>query len=373
MDWDEPLHKEFIIFVKSFITYLAFRFHKSGLHFESIKDFIVDILMVRRGANTSLFVHIGVLALALSVLLGGGIILSSSVVSGSYPGVPANPLLVASSSLEGEETGVIASAITPVTIISDKPRDKIEEDEVREGDTISSIAKEWAVTEETILWENNLSAKSTISPDDKLKILPVSGVAHKVVSGDTIYSVAKKYQPNAQAILDFPFNDVGEDLALKTADILIVPDGAPMERAKPAPTQYLASEQLNFPVEDFGSAQFSWPSSGDLSQYFSWYHPAIDISNLGGGPIRASDSGTVTVAGWPDGSGYGNRVIIDHGNGYTTLYAHMSSVYVRSGQTVSKGSVIGAMGSTGRSTGVHVHLEIRKNGTALNPLSILGK
>src|SRR3990167_11546813 len=106
MDWDEPLHKEFIIFVKSFITYLAFRFHKSGLHFESIKDFIVDLLMVRRGANTSLFVHIGVLALALSVLLGGGIILSSSVVSGSYPGVPANPLL-ASFSSEGEETGVI--------------------------------------------------------------------------------------------------------------------------------------------------------------------------------------------------------------------------------------------------------------------------
>jgi len=104
-----------------------------------------------------------------------------------------------------------------------------------------------------------------------------------------------------------------------------------------------------------------------------WYHPALDISNLGGGPIAASDSGTVTVAGWPDNSGYGNRVIVDHGNGYTTLYAHMSAIYVVPGQRVGKGEVLGAMGSTGRSSGTHLHLEIRQNGVALNPLSILGQ
>ena len=206
-----------------------------------------------------------------------------------------------------------------------------------------------------------------------MKILPVSGVAHTVVSGDSIYSVAKKYQANAQAILNFPFNDVGEDFQLASGTVLIVPEGAPPAAPKPAPTQYLASEKQNITVEELGSAQFIWPASGGISQYFSWYHPAIDISNLGGGPIRASDSGTVTVAGWSDNYGYGNRVIIDHGNGYTTQYSHLSAIYVTGGQKISKGETLGAMGSTGRSTGVHVDFIIRKGGTALNPLSILSK
>ena len=371
MDHD-PLYREFVEFVKALFSYTSHRLHMTGLSFEKVKNLVVDLLMVRRGANTSLFVHGSILALALVVLVGGGVILSSSVVSGSYPGIPANPL-VAGATSAGQDVGVISSAITPVTVISEKPRDKAVEYEVKSGDTISSIAQVYGVSEETIFWENDLKKTSQIEEGDNLRILPVSGVAHTVVAGDTIYSIAKKYQANAQAILDFPFNDVSDDFQVATGEVLIVPDGAPPAAPKPAPTQYLASEKQNISISDLGSAQFAWPASGDLSQYFSWYHPAIDISNLGGGPIRASDSGTVTVAGWPDSSGYGNRVLVDHGNGYSTLYAHMSAIYVKAGQTVSKGSVIGAMGSTGRSSGVHLHLEIRKNGAVLNPLSILGK
>lgn len=371
MDHD-PIYKEFVDFVKSFISYLTFRIVRAGLNFEKVKDAIVDILMVKRGVNTSLFVHGSILSLAVVVLVGGGILLSTSVISGSYPGVPANPL-VAGASTGGGDFGVITSTITPVTIISDKPRDEVIQYEVREGDTVSLVASEYGVSEETIFWENDLDEKSLIEPGEKIRILPVSGVAHKVVSGDTIYSIAKKYRANAQAILDFPFNDVGQDFQLASGDVIIVPDGAPPEAPKPLPTQYLASEKQNVTVDDLGTTQFAWPASGDLAQYFAWYHPAIDISNLGGGSIRASDSGTVTVAGFVDGSGYGNRVIIDHGNGYTTLYAHLSANYVVVGQKVAKGEVIGAMGSTGRSSGVHLHLEIRRDGTALNPLSILGK
>src|SRR3989338_11280431 len=122
MDW-EPLHKEFIVFIKEFSGWIGFRLQAGGLHFESLKNFIVDILMVRRGANTSLFIHLGILALAFSVLLGGGVLLSNSVVSGSYPGVPANPLVAASS--ESGSGAVVSAAITPITIISDKPRDKV--------------------------------------------------------------------------------------------------------------------------------------------------------------------------------------------------------------------------------------------------------
>lgn len=367
----EPIYREFVNFIGSIGSYAVRRLTHAGLNFEKIKDFVVDVLLARRGANTSIFIHGSIVVLAIVVLVGGGVFSNNSVVSGSYPGIPANPLVAGASTDAG--SSVISSSITPVTIVSDKPRDKILNYEVKEGETISSVATDFGISESTILWENDLTSASQIKAGQKLKILPVSGVAHKVAGGDTIYSVAKKYQANAQAIIDFPFNDVGDDFQLSTGQVLIVPDGAPPEKPKPAPTQYLASGQQNLPIESLGSAQFIWPAAGQLAQYFSWYHPGLDISNLAGGPIHASDSGTVIVAGWPDNQGYGNRVIIDHGNGFTTLYAHMSAIYVSVGQKVSKGDVLGMMGSTGRSTGVHLHIEIRKNGQALNPLSLLGK
>src|SRR3989344_291962 len=369
MDHD-PIHKEFIAYLSAFASYLTSRIRRTGLNFEGIKNIVVDTLLVRRGANTSLFIHFSILGLAITVLVSGGVLSSTSVISGSYPGVPANPL-VAGASDDVSTAGVISSSITPVTVISDKPRDKTVEYEVKSGETVSSIAKDFGVSEETVLWANDLVATSQIKEGQKLEILPVSGIAHKVEGGDTIYSLAKKYRASAQAILDFPFNDVGDDFVLLTGQTLIVPDGAPPEKPKPAPTQYLARE--NIPVADLGTAQFIWPASGGISQYFSWYHPAIDISNLGGGPIRASDSGTVTVAGWPDNYGYGNRVEVDHGNGYTTQYSHLSAIYVTVGQKVSKGDVLGAMGSTGRSTGTHLDFRIYKDVVVLNPLSILGK
>ena len=360
---------ELIDFIKSLVFHLKIRTHQSGLFFEKIKNIVVDLLLWRRGANTPLFLHISIIALSLAVLVTGGVISSTRIVSGSYPGVAVNPLVAGATS--EAESGVITSTITPVTIISDKPRDKTVEYEVKSGDTVEAIAQEYQVSENTILWENNLHSSSTLKEGQKLKVLPVSGVAHKVASGDTIYSVAKKYQANAQAIIDFPFNDIGDDFALSTDQILVVPDGAPPEKPKPAPTQYLA--RANIPVEALGTAGFNWPASGGIVQYFAWYHPGIDISNLGGGPILASDSGTVVVAGWPDNYGYGNRVEIDHGNGYMTRYAHLSAIYVSPGQQVAKGDVIGAMGSTGRSSGVHLHFEVHKDGTALNPPGLLGR
>lgn len=371
MDYD-PIQKEFILFIKALANYVSFRLQHWGLKFETVKNFVVDILMVRRGANTSLFIHFSILGLAFVVFVAGGVVLPSSVVSGSFPGVAANPL-VAGASVDLSGQGVISSSITPVTVVSDKPRDKALEYVVQSGDTITSVANNFGVSNETIIWENNLGKNSILKENQKLKILPVSGVAHKVESGDTIYSVAKKYQANSQAIIDFPFNDVGDNFALSTGQTLIIPDGAPAEIAKPAPTQYVATKIDDANISNLGSAQFSWPAKGQMAQYYSWYHPGLDISNLSGGPIHASDNGTVTVSGWPDNSGYGNRVILDHGNGYKTLYAHMSAIYVSAGQKVGKGEVLGAMGSTGRSTGTHLHFEIIREGGRLNPYSILGK
>jgi murein DD-endopeptidase MepM/ murein hydrolase activator NlpD len=115
-----------------------------------------------------------------------------------------------------------------------------------------------------------------------------------------------------------------------------------------------------------------WPTStSGISQYFAWYHPGLDMPNRSAPGVAASDGGTVVVAGWPDNYGYGNRVVVDHGNGYRTLYAHLSNVYVSVGQQVSRGQVVGQMGSTGRSTGTHLHFEIHYKGIAVNPLAIL--
>ena len=220
------MHREIVAFFGALAFYFTHRLKIAGLNFEKVKNFAVDILMVRRGANTSLFVHGSILGLAVVVLVTGGIISSGGVVSGSYPGVPVSPL-VAGASDDLSSSGVISSTVTPITVISDKPRDKIIDHEVKDGETISEVAKDYGVSEETILWENDLTAKSSIKPGQKLRILPVSGIAHKVVAGDTIYSVAKKYQANAQAVIDFPFNDVGDDFQLTSGQVLIVPDGAP--------------------------------------------------------------------------------------------------------------------------------------------------
>lgn len=114
-----------------------------------------------------------------------------------------------------------------------------------------------------------------------------------------------------------------------------------------------------------------WPTSGRISQNFSWYHQAVDIANKSSPDILASQTGTVTRAGW--GGGYGNMVVVDHGNGYQTLYAHMvtGSVVVQVGQKINQGQKIGVMGSTGRSTGTHLHFEVISSGGKLNPLTVL--
>lgn len=124
------------------------------------------------------------------------------------------------------------------------------------------------------------------------------------------------------------------------------------------------------PIIAGGNGQFLWPAGGIITQYPIWYHMAVDIANSSAPGIAAADEGTVILSEFSR-YGYGLHVIIDHGGGITTLYGHMSELYVRVGDHVLRGSIIGRMGSTGRSTGVHVHFEVRKNGVVVNPMSFL--
>jgi murein DD-endopeptidase MepM/ murein hydrolase activator NlpD len=199
----------------------------------------------------------------------------------------------------------------------------------------------------------------------------VDGVRHKVKKGETIFTIAKVYgldENQAQGIVNYPFNEFQDDenFTLTVGQWLMVPDGVkPEEKAAPRPAIATRLTPNAGTVSATGS--FIWPASGLITQGYRFYHKAYDIANRAGGPILAADSGRVIVAGWPDNSGYGNRVIIDHGNGYVTLYGHLSLVQVQVGQTVNRGAVIGQMGSTGRSTGTHCHFEIRRNGVPEDP------
>jgi murein DD-endopeptidase MepM/ murein hydrolase activator NlpD len=242
---------------------------------------------------------------------------------------------------------------------------------VKEGETLSAIAQKFNVSIDTISWANNIKSVKNIKAGQRLKIPPVTGVVHTVKRGETVYSIAKKYQIDPQGIIDYPFNVFANDetFALSVGQQLIVPNGIMSQPSSPPATQYYA-QTAPIQVGISGSGGFSWPTSGRLTQGFSWYHQAIDIASKDAPNIIASDGGQVETVIYSN-YGYGNHCIINHGNGYKTLYAHMSKIYVSAGDNLAKGSVIGKMGSTGRSTGIHLHFEIIKDGVKLSPLSIL--
>jgi len=357
---------DFVAFGKAWGRYLHRRLYQTFIHFEDSKSVLVDNLMVGRGRMVRPFLHSGMAAL---FILGT---LLAPFFASSFPGFSQNHLqeiLPPSAVL----SAVMTEDPETQTLVSEKPRAEVEEYTVKKGDTISQIAQKFNVSIDTIRWANNLESISSIKPGQVLKILPVTGVVHKVKKGETIYSIAKHYDTNAQGVVDFPFNTFVNDetFALAVGQTLIVPYGVmPKEKLWSPGSAYIAQKTPDAgSITAFGN--FVWPTAGRITQRFVWYHQGLDIANEAAPAVLAADAGKVILAGWPDNKGYGNRVIIDHGNGYQTLYAHMSRIYVVSGQTVNRGDQIGQMGSTGRSTGTHLHFEVRQNGTPLNPLAML--
>ncbi|MEK7617380.1 MAG: M23 family metallopeptidase [Patescibacteria group bacterium] len=358
---------------RALVWYSRAKIRSSAKEFEKFKNLSVSLFMQGRGAYQKRIWHgsmvsLASLAVLTSLVSGGGSLLSST-----YPGIGAPDPRFAEAFEPFPQGPILEGFGDPHTNISVKPRSQTLEYEVEGGDTLSSIAQKFGISTDTIRWANDLKGDQ-IKPGQKVKILPVTGISHVVKAGDTLESVAKKYSANEQAIVDFPFNGVPDDFTLKVGQLLIVPDGFPPEvkapPKRPQPTFLASGPQSPAFNAPFG-AQFIWPAGGQISQYFAWYHPGIDIANRSVLGIAASDGGTVLIAGWPDGQGYGNRVVIDHGNGYRSLYAHLSNVYVSVGESISRGQLIGQMGSTGRSTGTHLHLEIHYKGVPVNPLAIL--
>jgi len=353
-------------YIAALSTYINRRLFFSFYRFERAKHVVVGGLTAKRGKYVRPFLHTSMTGLFLL-------------------GLAVTPLVKDAISVEQTNESSIGSSILGMSIeaqaammssdiatqISNKPEDAVLSYIVQDGDTLSSIAKKFNLQTDTLRWNNNLKNDS-VKAGDTINIPPVDGIVHKVKRGDTIYSIAKKYAIDPQVIVNWPFNTYTDDenFGLAVGQLLIVPDGV-MPAAKPSNTQYLAGRITPNAGAVAANGSFIWPTNGTITQRFVWYHTGLDIANASAPDILAADSGTVIQAGWPDNVGYGNRVIIDHGNGFVTLYAHMQAVYVSVGQTVNRGDSIGKMGSTGRSTGTHCHFEIRVGGKNVDPLTYL--
>jgi LysM repeat protein len=325
-----------------------------------IKSTAAKLMYRQRGRFSQSFIN-----MSMGVMAFGAIALSSEIES----------LMISGDERRDYSDGVVmeAETVAAETVESNSNKGDISEYIVRDGDTISSIAQKFGVSIDTIVWENELKSVDAIKPHQKLKILPITGIRHKVKRGETVYSIAKRYSVDAQNIIDYPFNSFANDetFALSAGQELVIPEGIKPKETVIDTNRYLARTVAPVPGV-VGEGNFMWPTSGHISQKFYWYHQAVDIANRSNPEIVAAQGGTVVTAGW-SGGGYGNYVVIDHGNGYKTLYAHMlnNSVVVKPGQVVGRGTKLGIMGSTGRSTGTHLHFEVISPKGHLDPLSVL--
>lgn len=259
---------------------------------------------------------------------------------------------------------------------------------VEEGDSVFSIAKRFSLKPESILWANYdlLNDDPTyLAPGWKLTIPPTDGIYYQWKEGDTLEKVAEKFYASTEDIISWPSNkmDVTQP-DTSHLEYVMIPGGyreltpwiKPLEYSpRSGATRVIAGPggceaSAYGPV---GTTAFMFPvASSELSGFdFSSYHLGIDLTAYDGAPVYASDTGTVIYAGWND-SGYGNLVVIDHNNGWSTYYAHLSAIYVSCNQGVSRGMQIAAAGNTGRSFGSHLHFEMRSNGGFVNPWSVLG-
>ena len=248
--------------------------------------------------------------------------------------------------------------------------DAIQVYKVQPADNLQKIAARYDLRPETILWANPKleSNPDLLWPGQSLIIPPIDGVMHVVQAGDTLSSLATKFKVTVDEIVAFPLNKLASaDTPITSGTQLIIPNGT-----KPYVARQVAMYRGPVPVNAVkGSGSFGWPVGGHLTQQFWHGHRAIDVGARAGSPIVSADSGYVIKASHGWNSGYGSMVMVDHGNGFVTLYAHMNTIYVRQGENVAKGEQLGTVGNTGRSTGPHLHFEIRQQGTARNPLYFL--
>jgi len=223
---------------------------------------------------------------------------------------------------------------------------------IQSGDTISSIAEEFNISSDTLLWSNNLAFGSSLKTGQNLVILPISGVLYLVKPGDTLSQIASTHKAKVEDIVEF--NNLTSEVDLFVGDTLVIPGGIMPKKSAPSVVQN--------PVPD---SFFIYPAEGIITQGLHYYN-AVDLANQCGTPIHATASGTVQRAKYGWNYGGGNQITIMHSGGIVTYYGHLQTIFVKPGDNITVGDRIGLMGSTGLSTGCHVHFEVIG---AKNPLA----
>ncbi len=292
------------------------------------------------------------------------------------------------------DAAVVQPNLSDTDVTPSGTRTKTETYVVVEGDTLSTIARQFGVSIDTILWENNLTPRNLLRLGQSLVILPTSGVSHTVKKGDTIGSIAARYGVSADDII--AANKLASADDLHIGEKLVVPGGQPPAAPKPvAPPRQVASVSQLFsgrigttprgepivvdtkiggaaPPSEAANAstRMIWPTAWHvITQYYGLRHTGVDIDGDYTTPIYAAESGVVIHAGWGrTHGGYGYYVEVNNGGGIVTRYGHASKIYVGVGDQVTKGQTIAMVGTTGRSTGTHLHFEVIVNGKFTNPL-----
>lgn len=298
-----------------------------------------------------------------------------------------------SADLNAADRGGITRKSQLLTIIPNRPRVDVITYTVQTGDSLFSIADQFGLQPETILWGNFEILEDNphlLSTGQVLNILPTDGTYYRWNTGDSVTGVANFFGIDPEAILSYPGNNI--DLTMTDAFTtstgiddgawVIVPGGRrplkdwgppAISRSNPASARYYGDGYCGSVYEGaIGTGTFIWPTTDrSISGYnYSGIHPAVDIGGSLGNAVFASDNGVVVFSGWSN-YGYGYMVVIDHGNGWQTAYAHLSAVGVGCGQSVFQGGYIGALGSTGNSSGPHLHFELVYNGAKPNPLDYI--
>ena len=281
------------------------------------------------------------------------------------------------------------------TTIPSRPRDKVIQYTVEEGDTVFGIAENFGLKPETILWGNYytlLDDPHALKPGQELNILPVNGTYHEWQQGEGLNGVAKYYGVTPEDIINYPANELSLDSIgdfaapnIQPGKWLIVPNGrrdfiswsAPLgvTRENPASARVLGPGACD-PVSGgaVGYGTFVWPANKHYLSGFDYTpstnHWGLDLAGNEGEGVYATDAGVVVYAGW-NNYGYGNMIMVDHGNNFQSLYAHLNGISVGCGQSVGQGDLIGTIGSTGRSSGSHLHFEIRAISSWVNPWDVL--
>ncbi len=302
----------------------------------------------------------------------------------SQPALPSLP--------NASESRYISRHATYFTLIPDRPATNVLTYTVKSGDTLFTIAERFNIQPATLLWGNYEVLQDNphfLKPGQILNILPVNGTYYQWQEGDTIEKIAQFFKTNPQNIIEFSGNHIDltkinePNSGIEPGTWIVVPGGKraikdwgppAITRKNPASARFYGSGSCGEVYEGaVGSGSFVWPTTERTIsgyQYDPVIHPAIDIAGQIGNPIFAVDSGVVVYSGWSD-FGYGYLLVIDHGNGWQSAYAHLNSIAAGCGVSVFRGGAIATLGNSGNSTGPHLHFELIYNGAKVNPLDFI--